>query len=79
MLGVPSTRDLRCHGGHSAVAVNAGVKIPTSGLGGLIRRRVRAGTGERVALIEPVAVAVHLQDMDVMGEPSNRAAADAIA
>ena len=35
----------RCHGGHSAVAVNAGVKIPTSGLGGLIRRRVRAGTG----------------------------------
>jgi len=45
MLGVPSTRDLRCHGGDGAVAVNAGVKIPKSGLGGLIRRRVRAGTG----------------------------------
>src|SRR5271169_4868014 len=56
---------------------DAGKKAPelgafrqTSDLGGIIRRCVRAGTaGAALALIEPVAFAVHLQDMDVMGEP----------
>src|SRR5271168_2231112 len=41
-----------------------------SGLGWIIRRRIRAGRAwASLALIEPVAVAVHFQDMDVMGEP----------
>src|SRR5258707_13286293 len=55
---------------------DAGKKAPdwgpfrqASGLGGIIRRRGRGGPGGGgLGLIEPGAVAVHFQHMDVVGE-----------
>ena len=38
---------------------------------------VRDGRGLPLGLIEPVAVAVHLEDVDVMGEPVEQRAAEA--
>ena len=48
---------------------NEGGFRKASNLRGMIRRRARSGTAwATLALIKPVAIAVHFQDMDMMRE-----------
>ena len=85
VAGKLSTPEQKCIGSPEQKYINdVGKKPPelgafrqASGLVGMIRRCVRAGMARvALALIEPVAVAIHLQDMDVMSEPVEQRACE---
>ena len=65
-------RALRAAGGGLRVGGTCG---PTGSSGGLFGRLPASGS----ALLEPVALAVHLQDMDVVGDTVEQRAGEALA
>ena len=74
-IGGPEQKCIRRSRRKAALGRPSGVR--RSGLGCLARLSV-VGDAPRstLALFEPVAVAVHLEDMDVMGEPVEQCAGE---